>query len=121
MKRVLAAGAAWMLAFGPAAAEPVTVREVLEARMSAASGAFGARAEWGALVFYLQGVIEGVAAAQLQAKDIEAEPIFCPPPGKGYSIEEAVALLEAAAEDNDNQPAAAALLKGYAKALPCKA
>lgn len=58
----------FVLSILPAHAKQITVNEVTNIQQAAQSGEFTGRAQWNALTYYLQGVIEGAAGYQKNLK-----------------------------------------------------
>ena len=100
-------------------AAPLSVSDALAMKDKVQSGSFEGRAEWHALTFYLQGVIEGAAAYQQSLLAEEKAPLFCPPQNKNYSIEEIFLLLGKAKIEDNARPAAHFVLEAYANKYPC--
>ncbi len=101
-------------------AKPLTVSGVQEIHERVQTPAFAGRAEWNALTYYLQGVIEGAAAYQQGLAASGKPALFCPPPKKAYAIDEFLRLLRNAPNDDQNRPASEVILEAYAKKYPCK-
>lgn len=103
----------------PAAAAPVTVGEVKDLKARAAAGAFSARAEWNALTYYLQGVVEGAVGYHKALNDRGGETLFCPPQGASNSLDELIAALDAASAKTKDRPVTALVTELYVKKYPC--
>jgi len=120
----LSIAVACLLAFAPtslvAASQQITAGEALAMRERAAGRTFSARAEWQALGFYMQGVVEGAAGYQNALRERGKQPLFCPPAGKSFSLDELFAIMEAAKPANRIQPAVGVILDAYAEKYPCK-
>lgn len=104
----------------PTHAKQVSVDEVKNIQNHAQSGAFTGRAEWNALTYYLQGLIEGAAGYQEALSKAGKPPLFCPPKGKGYSAEELVQILDRSSPAEKNRPASLVILEAYTRKYPCK-
>ncbi len=109
-----------LMSGGLALAGPISVAEAVKINQAVSSGSFEARAQWGALTYYLQGVVEGAGAYQetLIAKGVT--PLFCPPKNKSYSIQEIVEQLEAGLPRKKQEKAVSVILAAYAAQYPCK-
>lgn len=118
--KLLAVLAFGLTALSPARAEPLSVAEVLAIRDNAQSGAFSARAEWQALSFYLQGVVEGAVGYQQALVEQGKRPLFCPPKGGSHSLQEIFSLLSAGPAADKRRPAHLVILEAYARKYPCK-
>lgn len=103
----------------PATAQQITVSDVKQMQVNVQSGSFTAMAEWNALTYYLQGVIEGIAAHNKILSSTNSGKKFCPPKGKSYSIEEVFRLLGEADSKAQKKPAAEVLFAQYVKKFPC--
>ncbi|MEO1241752.1 MAG: Rap1a/Tai family immunity protein [Pseudomonadota bacterium] len=103
----------------PAAAAPVTVGEVKDLKARAKAGAFSARAEWNALTYYLQGVVEGAVSYHKALNDSGGETLFCPPQGATNSLDELIAALDAAGLKAKHRPVTALVTELYVKKYPC--
>ena len=119
MRKFAVITATLILATTPALAEPITVSQMLTLKKQAASSAFTARAEWNALTFYLQGVVEGIVSYQKTLIEMGQSPLFCPPKNKSYSLEELFHSLEQSTPADQNRTAATVLMEGYVKHYPC--
>ena len=119
MKIIAVITATLILATTPALAEPITVSQILTLKKQAASSAFTARAEWNALTFYLQGVVEGAVAYQETLIKMGRSPLFCPPKNKSYSLEELFRSLEQSTPADQNRTAVTVLMESYVKHYPC--
>ncbi len=106
-------------ALSPAQAQQLTVQEVLDIKNRATTGAFGGRAEWNALAFYFQGVIEGAVGYQLTLTEQGKSPLFCPPRGKGYTVEEMIRFLNKSTTDDRSRPASLVIMESYGREYPC--
>ena len=107
--------------FCPAQAQPLSVDETLALRDRMASGAFAARAEWNALTYYLQGVVEGAVGYNETLATQSKAAAFCPPTNKDYSIDEMLRFLAETKRDERSQPASLVILEAYAQQYPCSA
>ena len=105
---------------GSAHAQQLNVQEVLETKQRAVAGGFAARAEWMALGYYLQGVIEGTAGYQKALIAANEAALFCPPSGKSYSVDEIFRFLERSKEADRSRPASRVIIEAYADAFPCR-
>ncbi|MEM9618722.1 MAG: hypothetical protein AAF936_12240 [Pseudomonadota bacterium] len=103
----------------PAAAAPVTVGEVKGIKARAEAGAFSARAEWNALTYYLQGVVEGAVGYHKALDDRGGETLFCPPQGASNSLDELIAAIDAAGPKAKDRPITALVTELYVKKYPC--
>ncbi len=97
----------------------LTVAQTLAIKDRAAAGAFEGRAEWNALSFYLQGVIEGAASYQQTLAEQGKSPLFCPPRNKSYSIEEIIVFMNKSTETNKKRAATLVIMEAYARQYPC--
>lgn len=109
-----------LLSILPVHAKQITVNEVESIQSATLSGAFGARAEWNALTYYFQGIIEGAAGYQEGLGRAGKSLLFCPPAGKGYSIEELMKILSQSSRADRKRPASLVVLEAYARKYPCK-
>ena len=119
MKKIAVITATLMLATTPVLADPITVSHTLALKKQASSSAFTARAEWNALTFYLQGVVEGVISYQKTLIKMGHSPLFCPPTNKSYSLEELFHSLEQSTPADQNRTAVTVLMESYVKRYPC--
>lgn len=103
----------------PAAAAPVTVGEVKDLKARAEAGAFSARAEWNALTYYLQGIVEGAVGYHKALDDRGGETLFCPPQGASNSLDEVIAALDAASAKTKDRPITTVVTELYVKKYPC--
>lgn len=104
----------------PANAQSMTVADALAIKERAGMGSFGARAEWNALTFYLQGAVESAVAYQEALVQKGAEPLFCPPRNTGHSIESLFAILERSPAAERRKTAVAVILDGFTASYPCR-
>jgi len=119
MTKKLIATVAFFALASTAQAQQITVQEPLDVQNRLKTGTLTARAEWNALTFYLQGVVEGVGAYQRTLIAQGKPPVFCPKPGKKYSIEELFRHLSQSSQEDKDRPATVVILEGYANAHPC--
>ncbi|MEM9286164.1 MAG: Rap1a/Tai family immunity protein [Pseudomonadota bacterium] len=108
----------WALA-SVAYGQQLTVADALAMRDRTSAGAFATRAEWNALTYYLQGVIEGAVGSGETLASQNKERAFCPPPGKGYSVDEVFRYFEKTNVADRARPAALVIVEAYADAYPC--
>jgi len=102
-----------------AQAQQLTVEDALAIRDRAGMSEFASRAEWSALTYYLQGVIEGVAAYQQTLIEQGRPALFCPPADKRYSIDEFFRYLTNSTDEDSSRPATLVIVEAYADAYPC--
>lgn len=117
--RLAAVVAVFGLVSLPSQAKQLSVKDVLAMQASVQSGEFAGRAQWQALGFYLQGVIEGIAAQQLALQAAGKPGLFCPPKGKGYSMQEFFRLLHQSDAEQRDKPVSEVLFASYATLYPC--
>ena len=103
-----------------ASAQELTVQGVLDVQGAASSGEFTGRSEWVAMNYYLQGVIEGIGTYQGALSERGEATVYCPPRGKGYSIEELMPALRSVPESQKGRPAREVILEHYASSYRCK-
>ena len=103
----------------PCTAKQLTVSDIDAIQTGAMRGEFSSRASWNALAFYLQGVIEGVAAYHQGLSANTQSRLFCPPDNKGYSIDEMLSLLKRAPAKDKSRSASMVLMEMYAREYPC--
>jgi len=120
MRKTIFTIATYFIAVTIASSEPITVSEALKIKENASANIFAARAEWNALTFYLQGLVEGAASYQEILINNGKKTLFCPPKGKSYSLEELFENLERSKQDHGNHRAATVIMEAYAKEYPCK-
>jgi len=113
-------GCLMFLSVLPTHAKQISVNEVKAIQENAQSGAFVGRAEWNALTYYLQGVIEGAVGYQESLGKVGKRLLFCPPKGKGHSIEELLKILNQSSRADKNRPASLVILEAYTLKYPCK-
>lgn len=104
----------------PLQAKRLTVNELKGIQARTQSGSFAGRAQWNALTYYLQGVVEGVGAYQEGLGSSDLPPLFCPPKGKSYSIKEMMTLFEQSSSADKSRPASVVLVEMYRRKYPCK-
>jgi hypothetical protein len=116
----LAAAAAWAPA--AAGAQMLTVGEAQEIFARGGEGSFAGRAEQGALVFYLQGMVEGAMGYHGGLKADGKAGLFCPPEGAGnsLSLKEVTETLAKIPADRRGEPASAAFLAALKDKYPCR-
>ena len=121
MKFPFLCAAALLALSAPAAAQSLTVEEALAIKTRAESGAFGGRAEAGALVFYLQGVAEGAMGYHQTLRTLNKSTAFCAPEGESLSLsmENLFAMLEDTPPAERSSAAAEAIVKRIGKKYPC--
>lgn len=119
MKQLAIAAIAFLSLQTVAYAQQLTVDDALAIRDQAGASDFAGRAEWSALTYYLQGVIEGVAAYQQTLAERGKPTLFCPPPNKRYSIDEFFRYLTKSADEDKSRPATLVIVEAYADAHPC--
>jgi Rap1a immunity proteins len=119
MKMLTVAAIVSFAALSPVQAQQLTVQETLDIKNRATTGAFGGRAEWNALGFYFQGVIEGAVGYQQTLTEQGKPPLFCPPRGKGYAVEEMIGFLNKSAPDDRSRPASLVIMESYGREYPC--
>ncbi|MEO0411492.1 MAG: Rap1a/Tai family immunity protein [Pseudomonadota bacterium] len=110
-----------MMVWGlPVAAErervPLSVKEALRMRASAGAPGFANRADWMALTYYLQGVIEG---AVVHARMPGAAGSFCPVPNAHYDLGSVFVALEGVDPSQQDEPVAKYVLEVLAQRYPC--
>lgn len=120
MKIFLATAFVCLSLFSPTLAQQLSVADALAIKERAATGTFSARAEWHALSFYLQGVVEGAAGYQQTLAEQGKRPLFCPPKNKNYSMQDLFALLGKSVSADRNRAASLVILESYARQYPCK-
>ncbi len=108
------------ISLAPAAAAPVTVGEVKDLKAHAEAGAFSARAEWNALTYYLQGVVEGAVGYHKALDDRGGETLFCPPQGASNSLDELIAALDAVDSAAVDRSVISVVMDHYRKKYPCR-
>lgn len=108
-----------VICLAPAAAAPVTVGEVKDLKARAEAGAFSARAEWNALTYYLQGVVEGAVGYHKALDDRGGETLFCPPQGASNSLDELIVAIDAASAKTKDRPITTVVTELYVKKYPC--
>lgn len=119
MRKMIVAGLfGWCV--GAATAQELTVQGVLDVQSAASSGEFTGRSEWVAMNYYLQGVIEGIGTYQGALAESDETTVFCPPRGKGYSIEELLPALRTVPDSQKSRPAREVILEHYASRYRCK-
>ena len=119
MRKLAIAAIAFMSLASTAQAQQLTVEETLSIQNRASTGDFAARAEWNALTYYLQGLIEGAAGYQQTLMKQGKKPLFCPPSGKSHSIEHVIRYLTNSAKKDKLRPASLVIIESYASAYPC--
>ncbi len=119
MKKILLISQCVFLSVAPAAADDLSAADALAIMERAKSGSFSARAEAHALTFYLQGVVEGAAAYQQSLQARGETTLFCPPRGKGYSMQDVLDLLEKAPPGERDAAAPRVILEGFSRRFPC--
>ncbi len=122
MKRltIAAFAATAFLALQTAAqAQELTVEDTLAIRDRAGTSEFVGRADWNALTYYLQGIIEGVLVYQQTLIEQDKPALFCPPRNKSYSIDELIRYLTKVAAKDQPRPATLVIVEAYADAYPC--
>lgn len=120
MKTTIAAIALVALGAAHAYSEDLTVEGAIEIQTKAGAGDFTGRSEWVAMTYYLQGLIEGIGTYQGTLSENDEATVYCPPRGKGYSIEELLPVLRAVPETQKSRPAREVILEHYASQYPCK-
>lgn len=109
-----------VLASLPGHTKQLTVSDIKHLQAQTQSGSFAGRAQWIALAYYLQGVIEGAAGYHESLEKNKKLPLFCPPKGKGYSLEELLQILQQSSQSDQNRPASLVILEAYKRQYPCK-
>lgn len=120
MKKLIIALLAILTLPATAMAQQLSVEEALAVRDRASTGDFTARAEWNAVTYYLQGVIEGLGAYQQSLITADMPALFCPPPNKNYSLNEIFRFLSKSPEQEKSRPATLVIVEAYAAAYPCQ-
>ena len=115
MKKAFSICFALFVLTGPAQAMPVS--EVMDLRDRAQTGNFEARAAWSALVFYLQGVTEGIVASHKDAKTEGRATGFCPPANHSSDLGQIFTALELA--NSPTTSVAEAILANFQEQFPC--
>lgn len=103
----------------PLAAKQISIADVKEMQSRVRAGEFSALAEWNGLTYYLQGVVEGIASANRLTSSGRPERFFCPPKGKGYSLEEVFTLLREVEGKDEQAPLPEVLLSKFIEKFPC--
>lgn len=103
-----------------AQAQSLNVGQVVAIKEAAATGSFAARAEWHALSFYLQGVIEGAAGYQQTLAEQGKPLLFCPPRGTQYSLQDFFGVLEKSDAADKTRAASVVIMEAYVRRYPCK-
>ena len=122
--RITAAIAGFTLASivfpAPLSAQMLTLGEAKEALSANRPGALTARAQTGAMAFYLQGMAEGVMSYHGRLEAAGA-PLFCPPKGRpsSLSLQEISAMITSAPHARAGEPVAAIFLDGLKAKYPC--
>ncbi len=119
MKHLAIAAIAFLSLQTAAQAQQLTVEDTLAIRDQAGTSEFAGRTDWNALTYYLQGVIEGVAAYQQTLAEQGKPTLFCPPPNKRYSIDEFFRFLTRSTDEDKSRPATMVIVDAYADAYPC--
>ncbi|MEM9880295.1 MAG: Rap1a/Tai family immunity protein [Pseudomonadota bacterium] len=101
----------------PAEADQLKVSDVSDMRAAARAGDFKARVDWNALSYYLQGAMEAIALAQNDLERADKTPLFCPPKGKSFEMQDVYAMLERVSDPN--QPALEAVMATLKTRYPC--
>ena len=104
----------------PGQTQQLTVNDVKSLQTKVQSGSFSGRAEWNALTYYLQGVMEGIGGYQEGLPQAGKTPLFCPPKGKSYSFEELMQILNQSSPNNHDRPASKVILETYIQRYPCQ-
>ena len=120
MKHLLLAvmSALWIFQ-SPAYSQQLTVNEAINIQNKVQTNAFAGRAEWNALTYYLQGVIEGIGGYKESLSETRQSILFCPPKAKNYSIEEFLIMLKHSMPEDRNRPASLVLIEAYTEKYPC--
>lgn len=119
--RLMALAALILASAAPASAQMLTLGEAKDALAPSRPGALGARAQSGAMAFYLQGMAEGVMTYHGRLEDADGAPAFCAPKNRpsSLSLQEISAMIASAPQARSQEPVAAIFLDGLKAKYPC--
>ena len=108
-------------AAAPASAQMLTLGEAKDALSPPQPGTLGARAQSGAMAFYLQGMAEGVMTYHGRMEGAGGTPVFCAPENRpaSLSLQEITAMIASAPQARAQEPVAAIFLDGLKAKYPC--
>lgn len=117
----LALAALSLATAAPASAQMLTLGEAKDALSPSRPGALGARAQSGAMAFYLQGMAEGVMTYHGRMEGAGGTRAFCAPEDRpsSLSLQEITAMIAAAPQARAQEPVAAIFLDGLKAKYPC--
>ncbi|MEM7570171.1 MAG: hypothetical protein AAF337_10280 [Pseudomonadota bacterium] len=99
------------------AAGPMTVKDAIALKNAAQTGDFSSRAQWTALSYYLQGVIEGAVSTARVSGPAGG---FCPAENARYDLGEIFMAFEKLPSKQAEQMAAMAVAEHLRALYPCK-
>lgn len=101
-----------------AQANTLTVGDAVGIKERASTGSFSGRAEMNGLVFYLQGVVEGIVSYQKALERQGKITVFCPN-DSSLSLNDIFNTLDKVDERKRNEPVYDVILNEFSAAYPC--